>query len=316
LLQALSVGTSYHEAHASSFFNREKSKTPEWEERVREEKAWVRAIHEQLLAAIPKVVEALRRGREKERIAAASLLATLQDNPAATEALAAACTDGHPGLAVVALTAIGRLPNPPAGVLERCFEEAPDDVVRTAAAIHILSHRERETPAAVVEHLLNHLRNPKEDVRKAYEELPDVGAFLGDVGDALARGPRKTAEEAFPMLYEQVKASPYDLNYSQNFGVLSLAVGMDPPSEGRWTPGRLTQPQRLAIRLVADRAWRVERGVPTTSCNIVDLLERVGLPGKRAEVFELLAGTPEGVQTPKEEANWSGKRKRPWWKFF
>src|SRR5215471_3219112 len=30
LLQALSTGTSYHEVHAPPFFNREKSKTPEW----------------------------------------------------------------------------------------------------------------------------------------------------------------------------------------------------------------------------------------------------------------------------------------------
>jgi len=31
------------------------------------------------------------------------------------------------------------------------------------------------------------------------------------------------------------------------------------------------------------------------------LLENVGLPGKREEIFALLAGTPEGVQTPREE---------------
>src|SRR5689334_20458210 len=51
LLQALSTGCSYHEAHASSFFNREKSKSPEWQKEVQKENGWVTAIHEKLTAA-------------------------------------------------------------------------------------------------------------------------------------------------------------------------------------------------------------------------------------------------------------------------
>ena len=67
--------------------------------------------------------------------------------------------------------------------------------------------------------------------------------------------------------------------------------------------------------MVADRAWHLWRGVPTTSGNIQDLFGLVGLPTKQEEIFNLLAGTPEGERTPKELAKWSSK-KRPWWKLF
>jgi len=147
--------------------------------------------------------------------------------------------------------------------------------------------------------------------------LPDVGTFLGDLGKALASGPRAPAEEAFPLLYEEVKRSPYPLNDSETFGLLILAVTLNPPPGREWSGVTLTRQQRLAIRLVADRAWRIDDGVPTVTGNIVDLLERVGLPGKREQLFALLAGTPEGAQTPEEEAKWSPQSKRrPWWKFF
>ena len=49
------------------------------------------------------------------------------------------------------------------------------------------------------------------------------------------------------------------------------------------------------------------RGVPTTSCNIQDLFGVVGLPTKREEIFNLLAGTPEGEQTPKELAKYGAR---------
>src|SRR5258708_1793490 len=40
ILQLISTGTSYHEVHASLFLNRERSKTAEWQQSIREEKAW------------------------------------------------------------------------------------------------------------------------------------------------------------------------------------------------------------------------------------------------------------------------------------
>src|SRR5215469_9544903 len=63
LLQALSTGTSYHEVHGPMFLNREKSKTPEWQEKVREERSWMAAIHEKLTAAIPGIIGVLRSGQ-------------------------------------------------------------------------------------------------------------------------------------------------------------------------------------------------------------------------------------------------------------
>jgi hypothetical protein len=41
---------------------------------------------------------------------------------------------------------------------------------------------------------------------------------------------------------------------------------------------------------------------------VLFLLESVGLPGKREEIFALLAGTPEGVETPREERKWSSRK--------
>jgi hypothetical protein len=316
ILQALSTGTSFHEVHASLIFYREKSKEPEWQEQVREEKAWVAAIHERLSAAVPVITEVLAHGREPERVAAASLLATLADNAGAVEALMAAATDPNPSLSAAAITALGAQENAPEELLERIFERASNELVRTVAALNILFHRERNAPPAAVEHLLRHLRAPEPELRKAYEALPDVGAFLGDVGKALAAGPPAAAQEAFPLLYQQVKASPYSLNSSENFGLLILAVMLAPPPNRTWVPSAMTLPQRQAIRLVADRAWRIERGIPTTSCNLVDLFESVGLPGKREALFALLAGTPEGAQTEREQRKWSASRKRPWWKWF
>ena len=48
--------------------------------------------------------------------------------------------------------------------------------------------------------------------------------------------------------------------------------------------------------------------------NLVDLLESVGLPKKREEVFALLAGTSEGYQTEREIAQWSNTSKQAWWR--
>jgi len=70
----------------------------------------------------------------------------------------------------------------------------------------------------------------------------------------------------------------------------------------------------MAIRLVADRAWRIERGTRSMCINLVDLLESVGLPKKREEVFALLAGTSEGYQTEREIAQWSNTSKQAWWR--
>lgn len=315
LLQALSTGASYHEVHAGLFFNREKSKTPEWQDKVHEEKSWVTSIHEQLSEAVPKITAVLQNGNPEERVAAVSLLATLQDNPVAVEALRIAALDSGPTLSAAALSAIGSGDKAPFQMFEDCFECAGNELVRTVAAIQILCRRGERAPAAVVEYLIDHLRHPKPDVRKAYQELPDVGAFLGDLGKALACASKEAAEQAFPLLYEEVERSPYYLNYSETRGVLILAANLNPPPDGDWAKIVLTQPQRQAIRLVADRAWRIESGRPTTSLNIVELLESVGLPSEREEIFAMLAGMPEGVQTPKEERKWSGKR-RPWWKFF
>ena len=314
LLQALSTGCSYHEAHASSFFNREKSKSPEWQEKVQEEKGWVTAIHEKLTEALPLLIEVLTKGREPERIAAASLLATLRENPKALDALISAAADPHPVMSATATTAIGSRDDVPLNVLQQCFERASNDLVRTVAAIQLLFHADRNSPPAAVEHLLKHLRAPNEELRKSYEQLPDVGSFLGDLGKALSVGPRASAEEAFPLVYEQVKSSPFVQNYSENYGLLILAIMLNPPPERNWTGVTLTREQRLAVRLIADRAWCIEHGVRSTSINIEDLFKHVGLPHKREEIFALLAGTPEGVQTEREMAKWSTSRKRPWWK--
>src|SRR5262249_10250978 len=153
----------------------------------------------------------------------------------------------------------------------------------------------------------NHLKTPQAEIRKAYEALPDVGAFFGDLGKALACAPMAVAEAAFPLLYEEVKSSRYPLNSSETFGILILAATLNPPPDRDWTKVTLTQQQRLAIRLVADRAWQLERGRRSMNLNIVDLLQSVGLPGKREEVFALLAGTPEGMQSEREQADWAGK---------
>jgi hypothetical protein len=314
LLQALSTGCSYHEAHASLFFNREKSKTPEWEEKVREEKGWVGAIHEKLTAAVPLIVEVPAKGRETERMAAASLLATLWDHPKALESLVAATGDHNPWVSATAISAIGSRDDVPLNVLQQCFDKAKTDDVKTVAAMQILRHADRNSPPEPVEHLLKQLRSPNEEARKCYEKLPDVGAFLGDLGKALSRAPRPAAEEAFPLLYERVKQSPYSLNYSENYGVLVLAVMLNPPPERNWSGFTLTREQRMAIRLVADRAWRIERGTRSMCINLVDLLESVGLPKKREEVFALLAGTSEGYQTEREIAQWSNTSKQAWWR--
>ena len=314
LLQALSTGSSYHEAHASSFFNREKSKVPEWQQKVREEKAWVTAIHEKLTESVPLIIEVLTRGQELERIAAASLLATLRDNPKALDALMAAAADPHPVLSATATIAIGSRDDVPLNVLQQCFERASNNLVRTVAAIQLLFHADRNSPPGAVEHLLKQLRAPDAELRKAYEGLPDIGSFLGDVGKALSVGPSFSAEEALPLLYEQVKSSPYCLNYSENHGLLILAIMLNPPPEGNWAGFTLSREQRLAVRLIADRAWQIERGRRSTSINLEDLFKHVGLPNKREEIFALLAGTPEGVQTEREIATWSNSPRRPWWK--
>jgi hypothetical protein len=314
ILEALSTGCSYHEAHAPLFFNREKSKTPEWQEKLREEKGWVAVIHEKLNAAVPIIIEVLVNGRESERIASASLLATLRDNPKALDALVAAAGDPDPGLGATAISAIGGRDDVPLNVLQQCFDKAQTELVRTVAAMQILFHADRNSPVEAIQHLLKQLRSPNEEVRKAYEELPDVGAFLGDLGKAMSMAPLPTAEAAFPLLYEQVKQSQYSLNYSENFGVLILAVMLNPPPGRNWSGFTLSREQRMAIRLVADRAWRLERGVRTISGNIVDLFENVGLPKKREGIFALLAGTDEGAQTEREIAKWSNSPKAPWWK--
>jgi hypothetical protein len=315
LLKALSTGTSYHEVHASSFFNREKSKTPEWQEKVQEEKSWVEAIHKKLSAVVPLIVGVLRQGKAPERLAAVSLLATLQDNPEAVNALLAAALDPDPTLSAAAISAAGARDEPRVEVFDACFARAGNELVRTVAALQILYHRERNSPASVVEYLLNHLKMPQPEIRKAYQALPDVGAFLGDLGKALACAPTDAAEQAFPLLYEEVKRSPYPLNFSETFGVLILATVLNPPPDRDWSKIVLTQKQRLAIRLVADRAWQIESGRRTVNLNIEELLQSVGLPGERDAVFALLAGTPE-AQTEAERVAWHAKPKRPWWRFF
>jgi len=317
LLQLISTGTSYHEVHSSLFLNREQSKTAEWQERVREEKTWVARIHETLNAAVPVVAVVLQGGSVEERLAAVSLLATLQDNPAVIDALRATALDPNANLGAAAISALGGRDDAPIQLIEECFERSTNELVRTVAAMNVLYHRSQDAPATAVECLLNHLRTPQVEVRRAYEALPDAGLFLGDLGKALACAPRPAAESAFPLLYEEVKRSPYPLNDSETFGVLMLAVMLNPPVDRAWSKVTLTKEQRLAIRLVADRVWRIERGRTTTYVNLVHLLESVGLPGKREEIFALLAGTPEGVQTAKEEARWAPRpKRRPWWKFF
>jgi hypothetical protein len=316
LLQALSTGTSYHEVHAPMFLNREKSKTPEWQEKVREEKSWMAAIHEKLTAAIPGIIGVLRSGQPAERLAAVSLLATLQDDPDAAAALIVAAVDPNPALSAAAISAAGACDNARVEVFENCFERASNELVRTVAALQILYHRERNSAPVVVEYLLHHLTTPQAEIRKSYEALPDVGAFLGDLGKALACAPKAVTEKAFPLLYEEVKRSPYPLNHSETFGLLMLATVLNPPPDYDWRRIVLSQEQRLAIRLVADRAWRLERGTRTLNLNIVELLQSFGLPGERDGVFALLTGTPE-AQTEREKEEWSSKRRRPpWRKFF
>jgi hypothetical protein len=317
ILQLISIGTSYHEVHASLFLNRERSKTAEWQEHVREEKSWVARIHEALKAAVPVVTVVLQRGSVEERLAAVSLLATLQDNPAVVDALRATALDANPNLGAAAISALGGQNDAPVQLIEECFERSTSELVRTVAAMHMLSHRGPDASGRAVEYLLNHLRTPQVEVRKVYEALPNVGLFLGDLGKALACAPRAAAESAFSFLYEQVKRSPCPLNDSETFGVLMLAVMLNPPPNRDWSKVMLTKEQRMAIRLVADRAWRIEGGRTTTYVNLVHLLESVGLPGKRDEIFALLAGTPEGAQNPEEEAKWLPQSKgRPWWKLF
>jgi hypothetical protein len=316
ILQGISVGTSFHETHGSLFFHREESKTPAWQEKVREEKAWVSKIHKLLSESVPCIVNVLRHGRSEEKLAAVSLLATLLDHSKAVEALKTVALEPDTAVSAAALGALGSEGKVRVELFEGCFEHARNELVRTAAAFQLLQHRKQAAPPAAVSCLLDHLRNPKPDLRKAYEELPDAGAFLGDLGLALAAGPREAAVEAFPLLFQEVKASRYSLSYSETFGLLCLAVALAPPPNGKWSGPALTREQRLAVRPVADRAWRIERGTPTTSLNIVELLERVGLPGKRDESFALLAGTPEGEQTPKERAQWSVRpKRRSWWPF-
>ena len=316
ILQAISTGTSYHETHASLIFYREKSKTPEWQAMVAKEKGWVAEIHRRISAGVPVITEVLRDGRPAERVAAASLLATLTDNATAQGALLAAAADPEPNVSAAAITAIGFRDDAPVEKLQTCFKRAQNELVRTVAAIQILYHADgNSNPASqAADHLMSHLRAPQPELRKAYEALPDVGAFLGDVGKALAAAPRETAEAAFPLVYDQVKSSRYPLNESETFGLLLLAMMLKPPVDHKWIAAELTQPQRQTIRLVVDRAWRIERGVRTINGTIVDLFARIGLPGKREEIFELLAGTPEGGQSPKEEAKWSAKKRKPWWK--
>jgi hypothetical protein len=314
LLQGISTGTSYHETHASLIFYREKSKTPEWQAMVAEEKGWAAEIHKRISAGVAAIVGVLRTGRTEERVAAGSLLATLSDNAAAQEALLAAAADPEPKVSAAAITAIGFQDDVAVGTLQQCFDRAQNELVRTVAAIQILGHADGKPPAAAVEQLMKHLRTPQPDLRKAYEALPDVGAFLGDVAKALAGAPRDAIEAAFPLVYEQVKGSPYPLNESENFGLLLLAAMLKPPVDHNWVASEMTQQQRQTIRLIADRAWRIERGVRTWNGNVVDLFGRIGLPAKREGIFELLAGTPEGVQTPQEEAKWSAKGRRRWWR--
>jgi hypothetical protein len=313
LLQALSTGTSYHEVHASLFPDR--AAIPEWKERIREEKSWVTAIHERLIEGLAVVIQVLRAGRVEERLAAVSLLATLRENAEAIDAIHIAASESEPSLCAAALSALGLCDDPPLELFERQFEQASSELVRTAAAVQILYHLGKDAALPVVNYLLEHLRKPQVETRKAYQALPDVGPFLGDLGKAFACGSRTAAEEAFPLLFEEVKRSKFSLDYDETFGLLILAISLNPPPELDWSKITITPRQRMTIRLVADRAWRIWRGVPTTSVNIVELLEQVGLPGKRDEVFALLAGTPEGVQTPREASKWSGRRSRwSWWK--
>ena len=305
ILRELSTGCSFHEAHASGFFHREESKPPEWQEKVREEKAWVTAIHERLSAAVPLIAAVLQKGNASERLAAVSLLAMLQDNAGAVDALGVAALDADPAISASALSAIGARNETSVRLCEQCFERGANELVRTVAAIQILYYSNDNPHGNLVEYLLNHLRCPQPKVRKAYEALPDAEQFLGDLGKAFACAPGSSAEEAFPLLFEEVKRSPYKLNPSENFGILILAVALNPPPNRDWTTITLTPQQRAAIRMVADRAWQIDNGVPSTTLNIVEVIEKVGLPGKREALFALLAGTPEGAQTPKEEAMWS-----------
>jgi hypothetical protein len=315
ILQGISIGTSFHDTHGSLYFHREESKTPEWQANVREEKAWVSEIHNLLSEAVPCIVNVLRGPSSREKLAAISLLATLLDNATAVEALESAALESDPAVSAAALSALGQGEHG-MELIERCFEGAKNELLRTVATFQLLQHRKQTAPSEAVSYLLDHLRNPKPDLRKAYEELPDVGAFLGDLGIALASGPREAAVEAFPLLFEEVKASRYSLSYSETFGLLALAVALAPSPNGEWSDVTLSREQRLAVRLVADRAWRIERGIPTTSLNIVELLERVGLPGDRDKIFALLAGTAEGEQTPRERSKWCARpKRRSWWPF-
>jgi hypothetical protein len=240
----------------------------------------------------------------------------LPDNPDAASALLAAALDPDPALSAAAISAVGSRDDPRVEIFDECFARATNELVRTVAALQILYHRERSSPPAVIDYLLNHLKTPQPEIRKAYEALPGVGAFLGDLGKALACAPKGAAENAFPLLYEEVKRSPYGLNPSENFGLLMLATVLNPPPDHDWSKIVLTQEQRLAIRMVADRAWRIEHGTRTLNLNIVELLQSVGLPGERDAAFALLAGTPE-AQTEREKEEWAPKpKRRSWWKLF
>src|SRR5436190_708226 len=121
-------------------------------------------IYSSSVAAVPF----LRKGKPEERLKAVSLLATLQDNPEAANALLAAALDPDPALSAAAISAAGACDEPRIEVFDDCFERANNELVRTVAALQILYHRDRNSPPAVVDYLFHHLGSPQPEIRKAY----------------------------------------------------------------------------------------------------------------------------------------------------
>jgi|SRR5215510_13154506 len=298
LLQALATGHSYIDVHQhSSLFqqlNAERMKTPEWQEELAQELAWVKKTADAVKLEKPAYIHLLADSNAAVRDAAACLLATLggPDRKTADEIQQRLSVELDETVRASLLLTFGCVCDPEGPDRDFLVEVLSRDqskAARLVAAVSLMKLAPERLPDAAVQIFLDSLQRPDD-----YSLLQNLGglkdqsvvSFVSRYA-RLLRGPAANQVEEFlaTSLPEQRGLHAFTLGE-----VLLALVFPEPVSPGA-SLSSLNQRQLRVLQSLAasEDFWGVQIG--DKFCQNVDtsfLMRDYGLPQERTDVAAFL----------------------------
>ena len=284
LLSALATGRGWYHAHQSAEAVRRAIPSAEIESNIKRERIWIDELRAELNRFTPSFVRCLEHPDGSVRREAAELFRSLPESNSHSVPMLLRCFESETNDDVRAnlLRVLFLLDQEAALSVAETVAAGSDSSLTTLVALWALvPAAPNQAPPNVLDRFTEIVLTADDDLIARYHSLPSAGDFFADFGALVAVSSGPHAERIAGRYLEYVGDDPW-LPDAVAVGLLCTVLH---PGGAKPDLQHLTPLQQQAVAKIARLAWP---DAMRTYANMVDVLERFGLPGRREDMAKLL----------------------------